>query len=139
VSEVNDLLENIPLYPQLTQFIKSHASQYKVATGNLRCWVEKLSHRIGCEVFTSDGDVVDNKVKKLTSILKKEIIVRQFKEAGQRVVFIGDGNNDVEAMRDADISIACGMTHYPAKSVLTVANYLVFEESALCRQLTQLC
>ena len=57
---------------------------------------------------------------------------------GEKVIFIGDGNNDVEAMRLADIAIASGLTHMPAKSVLSVANYLVFSEEALCRQLNQL-
>ena len=62
----------------------------------------------------------------------------QFKKNGDKVVFIGDGNDDAEAMREADVSIASGVTHYPSKSVLSVADYLVFSEEALCRQLNQL-
>jgi magnesium-transporting ATPase (P-type) len=54
------------------------------------------------------------------------------------VVYIGDGNNDMEAMRIADVSIASGLTHYPASSVLSISNYAVFSEESLCRQLYQL-
>ena len=54
--------------------------------------------------------------------LRKEQIVEQYKALGETVVFIGDGNNDIEAMRIADVSIASGLTHKPAKSILTVTD-----------------
>jgi len=54
------------------------------------------------------------------------------------VVFIGDGNNDVEAMRVADVSIASALTHDPVPGVLSVADNLALDEAALCRQLRQL-
>ena len=54
------------------------------------------------------------------------------------MVVIGEGNNDLEAMRTADISIASGLTHQPANSVLGIADYVIYEEEALCRQLNQL-
>ena len=54
------------------------------------------------------------------------------------MVYVGDGNNDLEAMRLADIAIANGITHDPAVSILGVADYVVYTEEALCRQLNQL-
>ena len=53
-------------------------------------------------------------------------------------MFIGDGNNDVEAMRLSDISIASALTHMPSNGVLSVADYLILDEETLCRQLNQL-
>ncbi|MBO5441078.1 MAG: phosphoserine phosphatase, partial [Alphaproteobacteria bacterium] len=61
-----------------------------------------------------------------------------YQNQGEQVVFIGVGDNDVEAMRLADISIASGLTHHPAPSVLSIANYLTLNEEGLCRQLNQL-
>jgi HAD superfamily phosphoserine phosphatase-like hydrolase len=139
VSEINDLLENTALYPQVHRFIQTHAADCAIATGNIENWVEKLIKKINCKSFCSKIDLENNQVKKLTFILKKEDVVKQYQEAGEKVIFIGDGNNDMEAMHFADIAIACGLTHYPAKSILTVADYLVFEESTLCRLLNQLC
>ena len=138
VCGINDLLENVPLYPELHGFITTHADKCAIATGNLRCWVEKLSIKIGCTAFCSDADVKDDKVVRLNSILRKENVVQRYKSEGWEVVYIGDGNNDLEAMRLADIAIADGVTHDPAISILGVADYVIYKEEALCRQLNQL-
>lgn len=94
--------------------------------------------KIGCESFTSKAILSGNYVIKLTNILKKERIVQQYQSQGDTVIFIGDGNNDVEAMRLADISIASGLVHRPSHGVLSVADYVVFSEEVLCRLLYQL-
>lgn len=138
VTEVSKLLADVALYPSIVNFIRQYREHCAIATGNLRCWIEELAESIGCEYFCSDCEIQNNSVKKLTNILRKESVVENFKMNGEKVVFIGDGDNDMEAMRKADISIASGLTHRPARSVLSVADYLVFNEKALCRQLNQL-
>lgn len=138
INEVSDLLETVDIYQKVGSFILQHKENCIIATGNLECWVDKLAKKVGCCCYCSDGIIADNKVVKLTRILRKENLVERFKSEGEKVVFIGDGNNDVEAMRLADISIASGLTHMPAKGVLSIADYLVFSEEALCRQLNQL-
>ncbi len=138
VDEVATLLENVNMYPELVDFIREHKEQCVVATGNLLCWSEKLLARLGCEAYCSDAIVENNKVVKLTKILRKEMVVEKYQEEGYKVVYIGDGNNDMEAMRVADVAIAVGMTHSPSKSILPITNYLIFNEKALCRQLNQL-
>ena len=74
----------------------------------------------------------------LTDIIKKEDVVEKYRAEGHRVVFIGDGHNDVEAMRAADIAIASGLTHAPTASVISVADYLVQDEAELCSCLNRL-
>ncbi len=138
VDEINSLLEKTKLHSKVFEFINEHKEDCIIATGNLNCWVEKLIKKIGCGCYSSEGIIENNKVQKLTHILKKENVVKKIQETGEKVVFIGDGNNDIEAMRIADISIASGLTHKPAKSILTVTDYLVYTEEALCRQLNQL-
>ncbi len=138
IDEISSLLESVKLHEKVASFIREHNDNCIIATGNLKCWIDKLATKIGGTCYYSDGKIVNNKVEKLTYILKKETIVEKYKSQGEKVVFIGDGNNDVEAMRIADISIASGLTHNPAKSVLSVADYLIFDEEALCRQLNQL-
>lgn len=138
VNEVNDLLSTVPLYPRLQEFISANKEQCVIVTGNLSCWCESLMKRIGCEYYCSEGQVENNQVVKINTILRKEQVVDTLKAAGETVVFVGDGNNDLEAMRHADIAIAAGMTHSPAKSLFAITDYLFFDETALCRQLNLL-
>lgn len=139
VSETDNLLAKVPLYPNLKEFIDHHRSDCIIVTGNLTCWCEKLFQIIGCQCYGSEALTENDRVVKLCSILRKEDIVDQYRALGETVVFIGDGNNDLEAMRHANISIATGLTHNPAQSLLAICNYVVFNENALCRQLRQLC
>ena len=139
VSETSKLLGQIPLYPEIKKFIDAHKADCVIVTGNLTCWCEELFLKIGCQCYGSEAEMVDDHVVKLKSILRKEEIVDRYKALGETVVFIGDGNNDLEAMRHANISIATGLTHNPAQSLLAICDYVVFDERALCRQLRQLC
>ena len=138
VSEVSNLLASVELYPQLHTFIQEHQEDCIIATGNLWCWVDKLCNKVGCKTYSSTATVENNNVVKISKIIKKDEIVTKYKNEGHQVIFIGDGNNDMEAMRQADISIASGLLHYPAKSILTITDYAVFSEEALCRLLNQL-
>lgn len=138
VSETSDLLAQVPLYPEVKQFIDNHRADCIIVTGNLTCWCEGLFKKIGCQCYGSEAECEEDKVVKLKTILRKEQIVDQYKALGETVVFIGDGNNDLEAMRHANISISAGLTHNPAQSLMAITDYVIFNEHALCRQMRQL-
>ena len=139
VNETSKLLGRVPVYPKIKEFIDEHKEDCIIVTGNLTCWCEELFKKIGCQCFGSEAEMDGDRVVKLKTILRKEDIVDQYRALGETVVFIGDGNNDLEAMRHANISIATGLTHNPAQSLLAICDYVVFNEYALCRQLKQLC
>lgn len=139
VSETTRLLSEVPLYPTIAKFIEEHKEDCVIVTGNLTCWCEGLFKKIGCQCYGSEALCEDDKVVKLKTILRKEQIVDQYKALGETVVFIGDGNNDLEAMRHANVSIATGLTHNPAQSLMSICDYVIFNEQALVRQMRQLC
>lgn len=138
VTEVASFLESIEVYPNIMRFIQEHKEHCCIVTGNLSCWVEPLIQKFACGYYSSEAVIKNNRIEKLSAILRKETVVQEEQKTGHRVVFIGDGNNDVEAMRIADRSIAAALTHHPTAGVLSVADYLVLNEVALCRQLSQL-
>ena len=138
VDEVASLLKGVEIYQTIACFIKEHLEICHIVTGNLSCWAAPLLEDLGCHFYASEAVVEDNRIARLATILQKENVVRELQRKGHKVVFVGDGNNDVEAMRAADVSIASALTHKPAPGVLSVADYLVLTEAALCRHLNQL-
>jgi HAD superfamily phosphoserine phosphatase-like hydrolase len=138
VSQVCALLATVALHESVLQFIRDNQDDCVIVTGNCRVWVQALAQRIGCELIASETSLVDDRIVKLTKIVKKEDVVRAYQAQGEQVVFIGDGNNDAEAMRLADVSLASGLIHMPSRSVLDVCDYLVFDENTLARQLNQI-
>lgn len=138
VTAMSDVLAGVELFPEVVRFIDEHAEDCVIATGNLDVWVDKLCSRFKCRVCTSDAVIRDDLVVKLRTILKKEDIVRELQAQGETVVFIGDGNNDAEAMRIADFAVASGLVHWPARSVMDVSDFAVFDERALVRLLRRM-
>ena len=138
VDEVSEFLGRVELYPLIEGFIRGHQEACCIVTGNLSCWVGKVVRRLGCACCASQAEVRSNRVQGLVSILRKEEIVRQLAEEGNRVVFVGDGNNDIEAMRLADVSIAAALTHRPAEGVLSVADHVAVDERDLYERLNRL-
>lgn len=139
VRETSELLAQVPLYPKVARFIEEHKEDCIIVTGNLTCWCEGLFKRIGCQCYGSEAECGNDEIVSLKTILRKEAIVDQYKALGETVVFIGDGNNDLEAMRHANISIAAGLTHDPAQSLMAICDYVIYDENALVRQMYQLC
>ena len=139
IHEIDNLIYNVKLHNKVFNFIQKNRNICAIATGNLDCWTRKINERIGCKFYSSNALISDdNTILKLTTILKKENIVKEYKDNNYKVIFIGDGNNDMEAMRLSDISIASGLTHEPARSILDIADYLIYNEEGLCRLLNQL-
>ena len=137
-NEISDLLENVTLNDGILDFIRENSEDCIVLTGNYSGWIDGLAKKIPCKVMSSQGYYDQNGVTKITSIIKKENVVKELQASGETVIFIGDGNNDAEAMRTADVSVACGIVHYPARSVLNVADFLVIDTKALKRLLNQI-
>jgi len=138
VDDINTLLEGTPLYHKIVEFIQSNRRDCYIATGNLDCWVDGLCNRIGCKYYSSKATVSDNEILEISSILEKADVVNMLQEDGYVVVFVGDSNNDVNAMRKADIAIAFGVSHKPSKFCLSVADHAVYSEEKLVKLLTDI-
>lgn len=138
VNEIASLLENIPLFSQLLLFIQENKNNCALVTSNLSPWVEKLCSKIACKSYTSSAELENNQIIQITHILAKEEMVKKYQNLGYHVVFIGDGNNDLEAMKCADTAIACGLLHTPPQSLLDVADHCIYDEKALYTLLCEL-
>lgn len=138
VSEISQLLSTVPLHPMLLRFILQHRTDCIVVTGNLDCWCQTLLQKIGCKAYCSEAIVNKDKVIGIRQLLDKKEIVRHYQQQGEYVVFIGDGHNDLEAMQQANLALASGLTHEPAPSLLFLANRVFYDEKELCEQLERI-
>ena len=132
VSSVVLRVEKIHLNKKIVEFIKNNRENCYIVTSNLDVWIDGLMQVIGMadRVFCSSAHVENDQIVKINRILKKEDVVGKF--GGSTVVAIGDGSNDYEFLRRADIGIGFGGVRKIAPSLLDVCDYAVYTEDKLC-------
>jgi HAD superfamily phosphoserine phosphatase-like hydrolase len=136
IARVAEILAQAPVYPRLLAWIVANRDRCWVVTGNLDCWVSDWMQRHQLRFFASTATVEDGELAGVESILHKESVLEQF--AGRRTVMVGDGANDAQIMADADVGIGFATLHDLPSVVLEVADWVVLDEEALCRTLSQL-
>lgn len=139
VSRVAEIVEKTPLNEELVQFIRTHASRCYIVTGNIDVWIEKLIKRIGLPMshcYCSSASVSDDYITSVNSVVNKEKIAKQFVVP---VVAVGDGSNDAEMVRLADVGIGYGGVRPVAYSLMCNATHVICDEHKLCSFLHMLC
>lgn len=139
VSRVAEIVEKTPLNEELVQFIHAHASRCYIVTGNIDVWIEELIKRIGVPMshcYCSSASVSDDYIVSVNSVVDKEKIVKQFVVP---VVAVGDGSNDAEMVRLADVGIGYGGVRPVAYSLMCNATHVICDEHRLCSFLHTLC
>ena len=139
VSRVAEIVEKTPLNEELVQFIHAHASRCYIVTGNIDVWIEKLIKRIGLPMshcYCSSASVSDDYIISVNSVVDKEKIAKQFVVP---VVAVGDGSNDAEMVRLADVGIGYGGVRPVAYSLMCNATHVICDEHRLCSFLHMLC
>lgn len=138
LSEVRATTARVRLDPDLEAFVRDHADQAFVVTGNLDAWVEPVLRRLGCGAYTSTARVDGDRLLGVDRVLHKADPVEELRERFDRIVAIGDGMNDVPMLEAADIGVVHGAVHPPAEAARDVADYWTMNGRGLCRLLSSL-
>lgn len=127
VSEVQNMVADIPLNDNIVSFIKENSNRCYVVTGNLDVWISKLMNNLGLKhhIYCSKADVEDDKLVKVISVADKELMAKQFV---QPLVVIGDGDNDSGMARLANISIGFGGVRNIAPSLIRTIDYAFYDD-----------
>lgn len=127
VQEVNQIVSEIPLNDSIVNFIQKNRDRCYIVTGNLDVWINGLMKKIGMEnhCYCSKADVVGDYISKIVSVADKELIVRQFV---QRIVMIGDGDNDSGMARMSDIAIGFGGVRDIAPSLIRNIDFAFYDD-----------
>lgn len=127
VSEVSSMVSSIPLNEGIADFIRQNKDRCFVLTGNLDVWINGLMDKLGLKnhVYCSKANVKNNRITQVISVIDKEMMVKQFV---QPLVVIGDGDNDSEMARHADIAIGFGGVRNIAPSLLATIDYAFYDD-----------
>lgn len=127
VTEVNEMVTDIALNPEISKFITENKDRCYVLTGNLDIWISGLMKKLGIgnHVYCSKADVINNRISKVISVVDKELMVKQFV---QPTVVIGDGDNDSGMARHADIAVGFGGVRDIAPSLLNTIDYAFYDD-----------
>lgn len=127
VKEVNEIVRNIPLNPNIVNFLKENSDRCYIITGNLDIWISGLMEKIGMEnhCYCSKAEVENDKVKKVISVIDKELMAKQFV---QPICTIGDGDNDSGIAKIAELSIGFGGVREIAPSLLQNINFAFYDD-----------
>lgn len=139
VSRVAEIVEKTPLNEELVRFIETHKKRCYIVTGNIDVWIERLIQRIGLPMshcYCSTASVVDDRIVSVNSVADKEKIAKQFVVP---IVAVGDGSNDAEMIRLADVGIGYGGVRPVAYSLMCNATHVICDEHRLCTFLNTLC
>lgn len=138
VGDVRQIVAQVELAPGIERFVAEQAERCFVVTGNLDVWVAPIVERLGCRAFTSTARCRDGQLLEVSSVLTKDRAVAALRPDYERVVAIGDSVNDLPMFEFADLRVAYGGVHDPATDLYEVADYVAYEEDALCRLLSTL-
>jgi HAD superfamily phosphoserine phosphatase-like hydrolase len=138
ISRVRQIISTVGLHDKIVRFIQNRPDDCFIITGNLDVWVEDLAHTIGGNLFSSAASEENDTLQTIETVINKGDIVVNLKDRYDRIVAVGDGMGDVGMFEKADIRIAYGGVHNPIQTLVELSDYVIFNETALCRTLDTL-
>lgn len=138
ISRVCEIIEGIDVDSDIESFIHANKQSCFIVTGNLDVWIEPLTRRLGCAAYTSQAQVVDDRLIGVSSVLDKAAAVHAIRSHFDRVIAVGDGMNDASMFEAADMGVAFGGVHEPVPALIDVSRFVVTDGRALCRLLSTL-
>jgi phosphoserine phosphatase len=138
IATVNAAVAKVPLHEEVVEFIRDHADQCFVVTGNLDVWIAPLLQQIPCAFFSSTAEVENGHLGEVTHVLNKAEAIPELRSRFDTIVAIGEGRNDVPMFELADIGIAHGAIHEPNEMLQEIATYRTVDEAGLCQLLNAL-
>ena len=116
--KILEIMDAVELDENILNFIRENKKFCAVVTGNLDIWIEPITKKIGCEIFSSQSERGE-----LKKILNKAEIIRELKKNSARIISIGDSFNDIQMFKESDISVAYSGVHKLSEGVINAADY----------------
>lgn len=118
LKKISEIMSAVELDEDILNFIRENKKFCAIVTGNLDIWIEPITKKIGCEIFSSQSQNGE-----LIKILNKAETIREMKKTSEKIISIGDSFNDIQMFRESNISVAYGGVHRPSDEVIVAADY----------------
>jgi phosphoserine phosphatase len=138
ISTVKAIVSSVELHPGIEEFIKANKERVVLVTGNLDVWIEPIAKKLGCMLLCSKASVDNDQLVGVETVLRKGPALLELNKNRHSMVAIGESFNDISMFEIADTSIAFGGVHDPVPEINALADYIVYDERALCRLLNTL-
>jgi HAD superfamily phosphoserine phosphatase-like hydrolase len=132
---VDNVVDQIELDTNFLKFIKKNNSKCIIVTQNLDKWIRCIQKKINCPIYSSTAITKNGKVY-VKKILKKEEVLKKFEN--KFTVAIGDGMNDYNMLKRADLGILFGKTDVNYKKMINVIDYYSENSKTICQMIQQL-
>ncbi len=142
VTDMAAALGDMPVRRRLLDFICERPDHVAVTSDLPDVLVDCLAARFGCRFFSAAASVTDGRFVKMTQLVKRQQAVTWAQGKGGQAVYIGADDASAEAMSVADVAIAVdlhGQSGMPGNAAFSMADYIIFDEETLCRQMFRLC
>lgn len=131
LKRAREIAKQMPVNPHIAAFLRRNARRCLIVTGNLDVWIAPLMQRLHMQerFRASHARVNADGIEEIEFILDKGRFVQTLPRP---FIAIGDGDNDVEMIRMADLGIAFGGVRSPSPRLLAAADCRVDRGDALC-------
>lgn len=132
---VAEIIMKQPVNEMLLEWVIDHNDVCSIVTGNLDLWVKPWANTHGINLYSSKGLEEASGIS-VVEVINKGSVLASYQDSF--CIFVGDGANDMEAMRMAQVAIACSITHPASEVLYEVADYVISNQTKLCQILSQL-
>ncbi|WP_250278282.1 HAD-IB family phosphatase [[Clostridium] colinum] len=134
---INKIVENIKLNEYIEKFILENKEKCFIVTSNLDIIIKPILKRLNMEknYFSSKAIVKNDKIYKITNIINKKNVVENF---NFKFVAIGDGDNDIEMLKIANVGIAFGGCRSLSDKIIASADYVFYDDKEVYNFLNSL-
>ena len=137
ISTIHKIVENIKLNEYIEKFILENKNNCYIVTGNLDIIIQPILKKLNMEnsYFSCESVIKDNKIYNVTKVINKEKVVKNF---DFNFVAIGDGDNDIGMLKNANIGIAFSGSREISNNLKEVADYIFYNDKELYKFLNSL-
>ena len=130
LEKIHKVVENVELNEYIEKFILENREKCYIITGNLDIIIKPILKKLNMEgrYFSCEGTVKNNKIHSVTKVINKKDVVEKF---DFKFVAIGDGDNDIEMLKLAEVGIGFGGSREISLELKNSADYVIYNDKEL--------